>query len=121
MPKGRKKTTKGFANILERYKSGRNIIDELTKINDSRINNKVNEMAENFCIMCESASLSNHPHYFLTLLLHEKKDAVEKNSWYNQFTKNCLCSFYTSVYRDTLRKVRPEIFNVGKYKITPNN
>jgi len=100
---GKNRSSRGFEPRLSRYKSGRNIIDELTKIDNLVINKKVNELVVNFYVLCESVSNTKHCHYFLTLLLHEKKEVVNKHRLFNPFIKNCLCSFYTSVYRDTLR------------------
>ena len=107
---GKKKSSNGFEHRLTKYKSGQNIIDELTKINNPVLNKKINELIVNFFTMCESALKTDHPHYFLTLLLHEKKETMNNNPIFNKFTKNCMCSFYTSVFRDTLRKFQPEIF-----------
>lgn len=117
---GKKKSAKGFDSRLSRYKSGQNIIDELTQLNDPRLNKKINGLIDIFYHLSELIIKTNieNPHYFLTLLLHDKKRKVgETNIIPTRFLKNCLCSYYTSVYRDTLRNYQPKIFNKGKYRV----
>ena len=74
---GKNRSSKGFEPRLNKYKSGRNIIDELTKINNLVINKKVNELVVNFYTLCESATQTNNIHYFLTV----EKILPKSTSW----------------------------------------
>lgn len=114
---GKKKSSMGFDPRLKKYKSGRNIIDELTKLNDPRLNKKINSLIDIYHRLCQTiidVKIENY-HYFLTLLLHDKRNNAENSPYIpTKFIKNCLCSYYTSVYRDMLRTEQPRIFNRRK-------
>jgi len=119
---GKRRISYGYDDRLRKYKSGLNIIDELKILNSPRTNKIVNELISNFIELTESISEVNpiHLHYYLILLLHDKKEFVRKTKL-NNFLKENICCFYTSIYRDVLRKCQPEVFNKGKYKVNSTN
>jgi len=119
---GKKKSTSGFDPRFKKYKSGLNIMDEITKIHmeNKMIISKINSIVDDFFIKIKS--LNNNTtnyHYFMTLLLHDKINIINKMK-FNDWLKENLCSFFTSVYRDGLRKYQPKIFNKGKNKLLDN-
>lgn len=115
---GKRKSVSGFDCRFKKYKAGQNIIDELMKIGDFQLNSKVNSIFDNYIRHVDSISNSNikEYHYFLTLLLHDAKSVVNKHSKMNQFLKNCMCSVFTSIYRDALREKEPEVFKERNMK-----
>ena len=114
---GKKKSTSGFDPRFKKYKSGLNIMNELTNVENKRMNSKINSIIDDFFIKIRSLNnnITNY-HYFMTLLLHDKINTINKMKL-NDWLKENLCSFLTSVYRDCLRKYQPKIFNKGKNKI----
>ena len=103
---GKTRSSEGFDPRFTKYKSGRNIVDELTKIGDLRLNKKINHFIDKYYEKIKSIKIIENSydyHYFMTLLLHDKKDVIEKMNM-NNYLKNNLCSFCTSIYRDILRE-----------------